>query len=762
MGGFSSIDGLISGLDTTNIIDSMIAVERRPAVLLEARQARYEALTMAYQTFSSHLLGLKSKADALARSSSFSDRSVTSSDTDVIDVTSSGGASIGTYQIGVTSLAKAHQVASQGYVDTTNATLGTGTITIAMGDNAATTIDLANGNNTLDAVRDAINASDADVSASIINTGTDAAPYRMILTANDQGADNVITVTTSLTGDNTADFTNKSISGVVAQSTNAYSGTASTSGTYTGTSNKSFVVKITADGDENSAKYVVSSDGGGTFGGELTMSGGVGVLGDGVQMDFTAGSFVTDDSFSADAFVPTVQSAADAVVTLGEGSGAISVSLDSNTSTSLIPGVTLQLKATTGATPISVTVDTNTASIRSKVNDFVAAYNSTFEFVNAASAYDEDTESAGILLGDTNVQRLQLTIARMATNPVANLPTTLNGLYSIGVTPTDVGGLTLDATELTEVMNTDIDGLMKLFSRTGESDNALINYVSTSSDTTIPSDGFDVVVTQAATRGVGVGTSITDPAVASVTIGAGNNQLNVVISGKESSVIQLTDGTYQSGAALAAEIQARINEDTNLASRDVTVVWNDQGATGYFEIYTQTYGDSSTVAMGEAPGNAAATLGLASMTSTAGTHVAGTIDGVAAMGSGQLLYGASDQTSNGFRTRVTATPDQIADAGGSISATVTVTTGIASQMSDYLEQLTDPATGLLKLKVDNFQDRIETYQQQIDRHDARLEQRRAQLVARFSQLEVALSQMQAQGSYLSSQLAGFSSSQSQT
>src|SRR5206468_11849917 len=45
----------------------------------------------------------------------------------------------------------------------------------------------------------------------------------------------------------------------------------------------------------------------------------------GVQVQFAAGTLVGGDSFSVKTFVPTVQAATDAAVTLGSGNGALTV-----------------------------------------------------------------------------------------------------------------------------------------------------------------------------------------------------------------------------------------------------------------------------------------------------------------------------------------------------------------------------------------------------------------------------------------------------
>ena len=68
---------------------------------------------------------------------------------------------------------------------------------------------------------------------------------------------------------------------------NAFQGTVTSSGTYTGTTNKSYVVKVTTEGALAAATYQFSADGGKTWNGtDLSMAGGSINLGDGVALTF--------------------------------------------------------------------------------------------------------------------------------------------------------------------------------------------------------------------------------------------------------------------------------------------------------------------------------------------------------------------------------------------------------------------------------------------------------------------------------------------
>ena len=105
---------------------------------------------------------------------------------------------------------------------------------------------------------------------------------------------------------------------------NTYAGgTVTQGGTYTGLKNKTYVVKIESGGDLAAATYRVSSDGGRNWGvsqGDLD-SGTIGI-GDGITLNFPAGTFAANDVFSVQAHAPGVYSGngEDLSVATGRGS----------------------------------------------------------------------------------------------------------------------------------------------------------------------------------------------------------------------------------------------------------------------------------------------------------------------------------------------------------------------------------------------------------------------------------------------------------
>jgi flagellar hook-associated protein 2 len=78
----------------------------------------------------------------------------------------------------------------------------------------------------------------------------------------------------------------------------------------------------------------------------------------------------------------------------------------SNTLASMVEGLTITLtKATT--TPVQLTVGIDTAAMRTKVDDFVRAYNEINKYIKDQTKYDEDKKVAATLQGDRSTLALQ-------------------------------------------------------------------------------------------------------------------------------------------------------------------------------------------------------------------------------------------------------------------------------------------------------------------------------------------------------------------
>src|SRR5881628_242539 len=115
----TTIDGLVTGIDTSKLIDGLLAVGRRRIELLTQDQQKISTRQTAFKGIEARLLALQTEVSRLGRSqnSVFDARKVSSSSEDLVKGAASSSAVGGTYTLKVNSLARAHVVASQGFDD---------------------------------------------------------------------------------------------------------------------------------------------------------------------------------------------------------------------------------------------------------------------------------------------------------------------------------------------------------------------------------------------------------------------------------------------------------------------------------------------------------------------------------------------------------------------------------------------------------------------------------------------------------------------
>lgn len=193
------IDGLVSGIDTTSIVNELLKIRQQRIDVLTAQQKEVGTRQSAFKQIEAGIISLRAQGSRLARSQNnvFDARGVVSSDEDALSATAASRAVTGVFQIRVNTLAQAHQIAAQGFADA-DSQITTGTFTVRGGGEAAT-ITIDSTNNTLQGLADSINAAGVGVSASIVQDASNPAePFRLLLTSNNTGTKNAITITNNL------------------------------------------------------------------------------------------------------------------------------------------------------------------------------------------------------------------------------------------------------------------------------------------------------------------------------------------------------------------------------------------------------------------------------------------------------------------------------------------------------------------------------------------------------------------------------------
>lgn len=766
MAALQTIEGLVSGLDITSIIDTIMNYERQPVTILESDKTLKTQQIAAYRAVEAKFLAVQTAINKLKRADSFQQASVSVSDDSVISASSSGEVGPGAYSLRVLQIARNHQIASQGFNGPTENVFGTGTIKISTGNSSLITINVDNTNNSLVDIKNAINNANAGVTATIVNDGTSSNPYRLLITSNKTGLANSINLDISLSGGQTLDYSAKSFDNPEALSFAA--GTTSSvslggTASYSGSSNKAYSFTVAGSGEQTIGSDVIRVDWtDGTNSGSILVTQAdsevelVGDGADGLKLSFSSGKLTGGDTFQVSTFAPLLQAASDAKIAMGSDDAnygsALVISSETNVFNDVIPGLSLSVKKVSepGA---SVFIETNrdVSGIKNMINDFITKYNSLMDFMEDQFTYDKENNDTGVLFTEFVLQAMQSTTRSSTTSVIPGITSAYKSLASIGIRSAGDGRLKIaDSDRLTDAIENNFSEFLKLFVDSGDSTRAGISFVSAGSEA-VPGSNYSVNITRVAEKGYFRGIDISDPSANPLTISTANNILQFMVDGVRSNEIALTEKTYSTGTELAQEIQTRINADEKIGKRGVSVEWVDNGDTGYLKFTSGTYGSSSKIDILTSASNTGFdTLGLATGTTAAGRDVEGTINGEKATGSGQYLTGNSgNSTTSGLKIKVTLTSsDLVSGSEGSVS----FVRGLSSTVAKTLDNITDSYEGSIARRTKALQQQIEDLDKQITFYDERLAARREILYAKFQAMEDALAELQSTSTYLDAQL----------
>lgn len=411
----------------------------------------------------------------------------------------------------------------------------------------------------------------------------------------------------------------------------------------------------------------------------------------------------------------------------------IAVTKSSNTVTDVISGVTLNLLKENPATATTITVERDTASITSAVNAFVKAYNDINQNLNDAAAYDPSTKQAAILNGEASVRGIQGQLRAVLSAPVAGGASVFTQLSEIGVTVQKSGMLAVDSSKLTTALTSNFGDFAGLFAAVGKSSDSLVSYSTATSAT--KAGAYAVNVTSLATKG-----STTGTAPAGLLIDGTNNTLDVLLNGL-TATITLQQKTYLSAADLAAEVQSKINGVAAFSAAGFSVAATGTGGT--LALTSSRYGSASTISITGGNGQANLKFVATGATVLTGADVAGTINGTAATGNGQVLT-----SSGGDSTGLAVT---VSSGLTGPRGTLNYSQGYAYQF-DKLSTDMLSATGSLAARTDGISSSIKTLGKTQEAMLARLAVVEKRYRAQFSALDLVISSMNTTSSFLSQQL----------
>ena len=196
MAGLTS-QGIGSGLDVAGLVAKLVAAEKAPRQTQITRaQTSTVATISALSSLKGALSGFNDSLASLKTVDVFAGRAATSSKPELFTAAASISAVPGTYDVQIGNLASAHQLTSDPFVGGASTEVGTGTLSISMGDKTFS-IAIDETHDSLSQIRDAINSA-ADnknlVRATIVNAADGA---HLVLSAQASGTVNKIVVAQS-------------------------------------------------------------------------------------------------------------------------------------------------------------------------------------------------------------------------------------------------------------------------------------------------------------------------------------------------------------------------------------------------------------------------------------------------------------------------------------------------------------------------------------------------------------------------------------
>lgn len=738
-----SFSGLSSGIDSESIISRLLQIEAIPINRLESQKAQLQSRQTILQQLKGQVSNLAGAGSKLNSASTYQAIKAASSDTAVATMSAGTSSQAGTYELTVSKLAKAHKVSSSAQANTTDALGYSGTF-VVNGEAVEVTAS-----DTLKTLAQKINDKQAGVVASVLDGGTNNA--YLTITSSKSGASNKAQVA-DLSGTVAADLGlisgGSSIRSAITNGATSVAFTSSSTAVgelmgVSGLGSLTFSVNsvdVTVDFDDDSLQDIANA----------INAAGTGATAS-VRSETVDGTTVYHLDISG-ASTPTFtdpDSALHALGILQQGFGSVlvtaqdaeytldGVSLTSatNTVTGVIPDVTLTLLQADETTPktSTLTLTRDDEKIVSNVKEVMNAFNSLIDFIRANSAFDKETFQSGPLFGDSTARQVEDTVSNLIFRTVDGLTGTYTNLADIGFSFDDQGKLTLDESQLSTAIASNLSEVSAVFRAMGSSTANTLTYISSTDKTVASGSGYySVNITQLATKGdlvAGVAQS--------------SNTASSEILTFSGSLFGSTpyDLLVPSGYSQSAVVDL-INNDSKL--QDIVVATVEGG---FLKIASKNYGTSNdfTVVSNVAAASDSTGIGLEGESAkTDALDVAGTINGEEATGNGQYLTGNSgNATTDGLQIQYAGTT--LGDVGS-----IQLTHGIGALLQAQINSMTDSINGLFAANDQSIQTQVETIDDSIERLTEALLVKKQSLQQRFAAMEQAISQLQTQQTRLSS------------
>lgn len=162
--------------------------------------------------------------------------------------------------------------------------------------------------------------------------------------------------------------------------------------------------------------------------------------------------------------VTTLTRAQDARVLFGGNTGAgVLLTSSSNTFTNVVDGLDLTVSSVSDE-PVTVTVGEDIDAVVELLGKLVTDYNAALSRIGEVSDYDEETETRGILQGESALRTVESRLYRMFTRAVTGTGSPFFKLREIGIVADTGGQFRFDEETFRAAWESDREGVISLFS----------------------------------------------------------------------------------------------------------------------------------------------------------------------------------------------------------------------------------------------------------------------------------------------------------
>lgn len=526
------LPGLSTGIDTSQLIAQLMAVERRTLNLYEDRKDTWDEKKEALSTLETKLSNLRSSVRALSDANELRAFSSTSSDTDKITAEASYNAYEGNHTIVVNQLATAERWVHNTGIEYAEDYVGAGTFIYSY--NHQETSITTTATTTLEEMVGLINndANNPGVTASLLYYNN---AYHLVLNGNDAGTDYAISVNASSTevwksdSELTVNSDNATLNtkiqdldqfgenplegGEIIEITGTdHNGNPITQVNLSITSNTKLTHLISEINDafDGIAKatlvngqIVLTDSTSGTSDLSITLTynanGSAATLTLPIMaVDTEGGSTTADLAGFAEADFTETQSAQDSQIRVDGYPSGEWISRSSNTIDDVISGVTLHLHDTTDAGGEEITLTRDIQSVKDKLTSMVNAYNLAVVYIQEKTGYNSAQKTAGVLMGDYVVSTIRSQIRTPLIEQTKGFIEDIDNMLmpgQIGLELDKDGVLNLDTTVFDEAIAEDYMGVLAIIGadKSGSSDSNTVEFYNANSNYTTAGN-YDVEV----------------------------------------------------------------------------------------------------------------------------------------------------------------------------------------------------------------------------------------------------------------------------